>query len=619
MLVRQGKLIVTALAAACAVALVAGTSVAASPTAGATRVGAASASHPLTVLLGLRRDDAGLERFAAAVSDPGSPRYGHYLDVPQIARRFGASAATRRAVLRALRRRGLRARIGSTGGWAEVDTTVAGARRLLSTGFAGFRSARGARFVAPTGRPALPADLRGAVTELVGLDDERTVQSARPPRGPFPDPTQEELDRRARQLGSSIRANTGTPAGCAAGRAAGIHVGRIPVPGYTPNEYLDAYGYDTLHARGFQGQGQRIAVMETDGFRRSDIETFGRCFGRRVPPTPITRVGIKKNLTPGDETELDLQVITAAAPGVTEIQVYETAGTNATLIQGYERALAVPKRRRVSVISASLGQCEPDFYATQRDAPRLFEQAFTAAAAAGVSNVASAGDTGSSGCSLDDNSSALALLSVNHPAVSPHVTGVGGTNLVLNSGNEITDEIVWHDPPLVFGGGSGGFSLLFRRPSWQRGLHVGGTQREVPDIAMLADIVPGYNIYCTSVPCRGEGWLSVGGTSAAAPLFASGVAIVNQQARRAGQRPLGFLNPLIYKLASRASTRTKVFRDITQVSNDFGEMLPKDAGGGQKLGCCKADRHYDAASGWGSINLPAFSTEARRLTAPRVR
>ena len=54
------------------------------------RVGAASSSHRLSLLLTLRADDAALTAYASAASDPSSPLYGKYLTPGQIARRFGS-------------------------------------------------------------------------------------------------------------------------------------------------------------------------------------------------------------------------------------------------------------------------------------------------------------------------------------------------------------------------------------------------------------------------------------------------------------------------------------------------------------------------------------------------
>jgi subtilase family serine protease len=579
--------------------------------AGVDRVGAAAADRELTLLLGLRRDEAGLARFVSAVSDPGSARYRRFLDVPELARRFGASRETGRSVLSWLRARGMRGRVSATGAWVEATLTAGRAQRLFGARLGGFRSAAGDRFVAPVGRSRPPAALRGEVTELVGLDDRRVDSATARAAQALPPVEQNELELLARREGSSIRANTGTSRGCAAGRGAGTPLGSYTLPAYTPNQYLHAYRFDALHRHGWRGQGQRVAVIEIDGFLRSDVVTFGRCFGLRVPPTPITRVGIRRNLPPGDETVLDLEVLTAAAPGLEEIQVVETAGTDASLIKGYERVLARPRARRARVVSASLGECEPAYY-RRKHAIRLYEHVFRMAAAAGISNLASTGDTGSTGCALAGNTGALALLAVQHPSASPHVTAVGGTNLELDRHNRVVEEIVWRDAPLSFGGGSGGYSVFFRRPAWQRGAGISGAERIVPDLAMLADPVPGYANYCTSEACRGRGWSSVGGTSAATPLLAGGIAIANQQARRVQRPPLGFLNPLIYRLA-RGGSRRPVFNDVLRTNNDIAAMLHPLGGGGRPLGCCAATKNHDAASGWGSISLPAFSRAARRL------
>lgn len=599
-----------ALAATAAGAVPAASSAAfpASPArAGAARAGAVPPAARLDLVLSLRRDQAGLERFAAAVSDPSSPEYRRYASPAALARRFGAAPATRRAVARALRARGLRVHFGPTGAFAVVRATAAQAQALFSTRLAAYRAATGAHFVAPATPPALPPSLRGGVDGVLGLD---TGPVAQRPQTVSP----ETIDFKARKKKSSVRANTGTPAGCPAGVAAGATPGRAGIGGYTPNEYLTAFGFDGLHRAGLRGQGQRVAVIEIDGFRRADVTTFGACFGLRVPPTPVTRVGIPRVLPPGDETTLDLEVLSAGAPALAEIQVYEGAATAGGLVRSFAAPLARPRGRRPSVISASIGGCEAGNSGATTQV-RLLEDTLATAGAAGISVLTSAGDTGSTGCALPGNTGALGLTQAQYPASSPHVTGVGGTNVALTAANRIAEEVVWRDAPLAFGGGGGGASQLFDRPAWQRGPGTGGPSRLVPDVAGLADFLPGYAIYCTAAACGRAGWLAVGGTSAATPLLASSVAIANQQAARARHAPLGFLNPLIYAIA-RSRSHATVFRDVIRWDNDLGELIAPAAGGnGGPAGCCAARRGYDAASGWGSVNVAAFSSAARRLAA----
>ena len=609
-------LITTALlAAAPAAASADGVFATASAASKGARVGAASSSHRLNLLLALRADDAALTAYASAVSDPASPLYGKYLSPAQIAQRFGSSKADRARVTKALRSAGLTPHTGLGGFWIETEATVAQAGALFSTGFASYKArTSGKRYVAPTAKPTLPPSLAASVTGVVGLDDAPAVKTAA--LEPLSPAQNQEVSDLQRSLGSSIRGNTGTQAGCAAGRAAGTDLGDgYYIPPYTPNQVNSAYGLSSLHSKGLKGQGQRIAVIEIDGFSRADLETAGACFGYKPPPTPVKLINLNAPLPAAGETTLDLQVISASAPNLSSIRVTESANTNSSLLEAFASAIEAPGKYRPSVISASIGACEAEQAGSQPYFNEM-ERTLKSAAVAGISTVVSTGDTGSTGCPLDDNSSALSVMSVQYPSSSPWATAIGGTNISLSAANKITEEVVWNDSPTQFGAGTGGYSLLFGKPSWQTGPGVGSGYlvRSTPDIALLADSVPGYPIYCAASDCFG-GWTPVGGTSAATPLFASGVAIANQQAKAAGQAQLGFLNPTIYKLAAKSSTRTKVFRDVTKVGNDVGKMIGPDF---TATGCCSATKYYDRASGWGSVNIPLFSYEARKLGGSRA-
>jgi kumamolisin len=401
----------------------------------------------------------------------------------------------------------------------------------------------------------------------------------------------------------SLRERSGTPAGCADGQNTG------PTPaesGFTPNQYLSAYGHAALHARGLRGRGERIAVVEIDGFIPADIEAFAECFGLESPPIRTHLVGIDNPLPPGSETTLDLEVLTAAAPGVDAIDVYEGEASTAGILASVAAALDAPAGRRASVISISLGGCEPGLTG-QRAFWRGMNHAFAIAAGAGISTLVAAGDTGSSGCRMGEEAAALGILAASYPSTSPYVTAVGGTNLELDAGNRIVEEIAWGDAPILTAGGGGGLSILSNRPWWQRGIpdHIANGARAVPDVAGLADVLPGYAIFCTTADCpAGGGWTSIGGTSAATPLFAAGVALASQAARERGQPALGLINPLINRIGVNGPAG--VFFDVRTGSNDLGTTIPPDAGGGAPLGCCSAQRGYDLASGWGSINFPAF-------------
>jgi kumamolisin len=237
------------------------------------------------------------------------------------------------------------------------------------------------------------------------------------------------------------------------------------------------------------------------------------------------------------------------------------------------------------------------------------------AAASGISVTVSTGDNGYAGCA---RIVPAAIPATAIPSTVPHVTAVGGTNLLLSDDNHILRESAWTDAPAGVGalGGGGGRSLLFARPWYQKASGVSGYDRLVPDVSALADPVPGYVIYCTAPSCAGPslpqgGWQTIGGTSAATPLVASGLVLADQAARRAGQPPLGFVNPLVYALA-RGSNPGFVLNDVVIGSNDVGVALPADAGGGSASGFFKARKGYDEATGLGSLKFAALNALALR-------
>jgi subtilase family serine protease len=573
--------------AAAAVLALAPAAYAAGPAAHSTRIGPAPSAQALQLVLPLRADLAGLRRQALAITTPGSPLFGAYAPVEVLARRFGATTATRRRVLAYLRRVGARAvRIDATGLFADATLAAGRAARLFSAPLAQFRTAHGARFVAPASGPRVPAGLRGLVTGVVGLDTSPVVAAART-----------RLPRALASQASSARPRSGTPGGCGAAVASGA---------FTPNQYLTAYGYAPLQAAGLTGAGERVGLIEIDGFKSSDIRSFARCFRLPIPALRTFTVGLRRPLKPGGESTLDLEVLDAAAPGLRSIDLFETGSSASDALQALTAPLQV--REKPQAISVSFGLCEPALQrAVGRDGIFSSEGALEMASASGITILAATGDQGSADCTGADGEPIL-LRSVSYPASSWWVTGVGATNFVLTATNQLSEQIVWNDAAAQPGSASGGgVSNLFRRPNYQAGVS-SARNRAVPDVAMLGDILPGYAIYCSVVhDCiasrRSSPWVGIGGTSAATPLLAGGVALVDQQLRLQHRHVLGLVNPLLYAIA-RSLPGAGVFSDITQIGNDVGPDIP---GSGRSLGCCTATPGYDEASGLGSVNLFTFA------------
>jgi len=368
---------------------------------------------------------------------------------------------------------------------------------------------------------------------------------------------------------------------------------------------LTAYGYTGLQSAHMQGQGERVALIEIDGFKASDISAFAKCFGLHVPRINPFGVGVPHQLSPGGEATLDVEVLDTAAPYLKGIDVYESKPDAASVLQ----ALTDPLQHagyEPQVISASLGLCETQTrQAVGLSGIKATNAALEEATASGISVLAASGDSGSADCMSGGSGSISRQLAVNFPASSAWVTSVGGTNLALTKSNTIEDSVVWNDTTVEPGdAGGGGYSTLFPRPSYQNGV-VSENHRAIPDVALLADIAPGYDVYCTAKPdCVNDhdtnAWQTVGGTSAATPFLAGGFAVLDQVLRRHKLDSLGLANPLLYKIGRTPTLSAQVFDDVTKGSNDVGPYL---SAGAAPLGCCTASEGYDAASGWGGVNL----------------
>ena len=173
---------------------------------------------------------------------------------------------------------------------------------------------------------------------------------------------------------------------------------------------------------------------------------------------------------------------------------------------------------------------------------------------------------------------------------------MGGTNLLIQNGAYVS-ETVWSNPndtqrgPKGAGGG-GGISSFFKEPNWQSGPGVqnqySNGEREVPDVSADADPATGYSMYCTASAsgCPSSGWITVGGTSAAAPLWAGSTALINEYLQQQQKSRMGFANPVLYGLQN-APQQFPPFHDVTSGTNLY----------------YPATANYDEASGWGSPDI----------------
>lgn len=541
----------------------------------ATLLGPADPGQRVSLALGLTRNETALDDYLEEIANPGSPRYRRFLKPSDIADQFGPSPSTQKAVLGFMQAHGVAMTLDASGAMAHGEATLAALSQIFSTGF-GRYSRNGRTFVAPQARPALPQALQGSVSHVLGLS------------------TEPALDR----LGQSVVGQDGSPT--ASGTRSGCP-GALARNGFTPSQIRTAYGIDPLRSAGLQGQGIYMALVEESLFLQSNINEFVSCFGiaGAVAPQVVTVGTAPTSLS--DEPHLDIEIIVSVAPQVSGLYVFQSklsSFADWARLYGAPLDTALTGGNRVTILSSSLGKCELHWTTAGVAA---MEKVLKSLAVAGISVLTSAGDSGSSDCYHSDG--VTKTLSTGYPATSAYVTAVGGTNLALTAGNTIAGSGVWNESQWpspyasVGSGGGGGVSTMVSRPSWQAGTGLFGSYRTVPDVALYADQRPGYVIYGVDKKDTSTNrWFDDGGTSAATPLMASGVALLHQQAAQHGTT-LDLAYIWIYRLATSSGKYESAFYDIAVGNNNIFNV-----------GCCLAGIGYDTASGWGSVNFSALSS-----------
>ncbi len=349
------------------------------------------------------------------------------------------------------------------------------------------------------------------------------------------------------------------PAGRRPGRFAhGMRSEAIAPPPVTsktrrPAEFADLYKFPTKAL----GKGQCIGLLEfAGGFRVKELNSYFAFVGmkapnvvvREIPPGGNRPQGKRGTLNPDTEVYLDIEVAASLAP---EAKIVIYFGDNT--MQGWLNTLhasLMDKKNDPSVISISWGEAEQDW---SPQAMRQIDELFQLAAHRGITICCSAGDRGVSEC--EDR-----LFTVAFPASSPHVLACGGTQLSVQR-NGSRKETVWNQWKQFKMASGGGVSDVFPLPTYQQKAGVplrrskeAQQGRGIPDVAANASSATGYLIEADQTR------MSLGGTSAAAPLWAALIARLNEAM---GIR-IGFLTPQLYTMDA---TSLGMLNDITQGFN----------------------------------------------------
>lgn len=575
-------------------------------------LGTADGSLPMKrMLLVLKRSDeqeATLRKLLDDQQDKHSPNYHKWLTPGKFGQQFGPTDADMQTITSWLQSHGFE--VGSTKGRTvlEFSGTAAQVEEAFHTTIHSYL-VNGEMHWANSTDPQIPAALAPAVTGIKTLHNFL--------KRPMVHLSEERFA--AKLVGKSHPEFTGTT---------GLHA-------LTPNDYHTIYNVPNS-----QGGGTEVivAVVGRNDLYNSgqDVSDFGGAFGVGGYPLSI----IVNGPDPGDaggseEAEATLDVSwSGALASNASINFVVSGSTNTT--DGIDLSeLYIIENNLGAIMTESFGSCEA--FTTSTDAQGislLAEQA----AAQGITYIVSAGDTGAEGCDNLGETTAVGGISVNVLASTPFTVAVGGTmfnehgqdatywgttnNNAGGSALSYIPENVWNEtcttqcqsgqPPLA--AGAGGASIYFSKPSWQSG--VTGTNndtvRDIPDISLSAAAHDPY-LLCLEGSCQpnsqGEIYFAaVSGTSAAAPSFASVMALIGG----GGNARQGSANYILYRLAAaqqtaktacNASSTTALpnaactFNDVTRGNNS----VPGETG--YPTGDYSAATGYDLASGLGSVNV----------------
>lgn len=349
------------------------------------------------------------------------------------------------------------------------------------------------------------------------------------------------------------------PASLNSSPASPLSTGSGPAGTFVGGDLRNAYAPGTA----LTGAGQSIGLLELASYYPADVSSYASTAGlSNINVTNIILDDLTNSPGPNNvEVALDIEAALAMAPGA-EIFVYEGHSAEDILNQmATDNAAAqLSSSWTFSPINASTEQ--------------IYEQF----AIQGQAMFQASGDSGALSGPIPS------------PSDSPWVTSVGGTELTTDTNGGWESESVWNWNTTGQGdhASSGGSSTLWSIPIWQAGIDMSANQgsaaaRNIPDVAIVADHI--YAVASNGVQ------FSIGGTSAAAPLWTAYYSLANQQAAMQGQGRIGFADPPIYSLA-RATGYDSLFHDVVLGNNTNLDTATNYF----------AVPGYDLCTGWGSPN-----------------
>lgn len=466
------------------------------------------------------RNQAQFQSCLQSITDPRSTNYGNFLNISML-QPYLPTPGQRASVAKYLTENGFVVTNGASPLVLKVFGSVGLVTRMFGVGIGFYSKSANSTFYAADSDPTLPINLATLVGAITGLDNYTSIKHSESPcSGPY----------------------------CPQGTQVG-------------------YALTNLYSNGFDGTGQKIAIVDAPGDPdiQSAINTFNVQYGLPSISLDIRYPdGMPSSYDPSwaSETAMDVEAVHSVAPGAGIVLLYDSSDIMNAVDYVATNSLA-------KVVSNSWDySCARACSDTQLPAGLVssVDSRLGVDAAQGLTILFASGDEGA----RPDGTN----LGTEFPASDPNVLAIGATNLVLTG--SCTNTCTGYGSETGASISGGGYSGFFTEPSWQITNIGTKSGRGVPDVSMLG-YSPGFWVYSTaSDKCgRGgnsQGWFGCAGTSLSTPLWAGFLAVVLQIR---GGSSFGNIGPRIYQLA-HSSMYSNDFHDATSGSNEYSATVGWD-------------------------------------------
>jgi hypothetical protein len=577
-------------------------------------------------------DSSGLDAFDAAVTTPGSPEYRHFLTEDEFMTRFAPSITNVAAV------QGYFTGFGGSHWGATPDRlglsfriSVAGADAAFHTDLALLQGSTSAKYFTVDSPPSVPSSVAPLIEGVGGLTATPRQVTLNLERS---SPAESPL---VRGSSSFVLAEDGSQQMFGSDYAQ-LYDDSNLFPGggqtgatFPTNEVVDTILWSGLNATENQNLPPWDPVAADAYYNATfpanwPLPTVGgvpvTVNGVTPPPVgpPSDTLGDDSGIS--DEAYLDVEMAGSMAPGATVINFYSPAtvvleGSNQVFDDGEAQALSAALSynydgKNLAAVSNSFGSSDAN--------DTLWDAELQHAAADGVTVFVSTGDTGDAPTQdtgrpqgqfteWPSTSTFESYGDVAVGATTTTATGTATTDIEFDANvGSIASQSIWWNPtagPPEMAGSTGGISSVIPEPAWQSSSaaqsniaaaavvqegvtgNVTTGLRAVPDIAM-----PGNNtVIGIELPGGDlEAEAGIGGTSVASPMAAGLFA----ELAAVDGHSFGYVTPEIYRIGSYYSANPGASNDPLQDVTLGANFV------------FSAEPGWDAGTGWGTINAPAF-------------